>query len=727
MGISAGFSTALTGLKAHQTAIDVTSNNIANASNKDYVRERPIFVTSGAFHSASGDIGIGVHIERVYRITDTFLYDRFTKTSADMQNLKTKENYIKEISSYFPDVNDEGLFKDLQEFFNGWENLASNPNDSSVKVDLAYKTMALTDTIHMLRDKLLNVQKHINEEIKIKVDEANNIIERIAQLNKQITKNEADGRTMANELRDKRDALEKRLREIMNVEIFRQGEKSIDAQGEVLQDYSEKHSITLGGVSILDGPDYNKIEVVEVNGNYQIHVVNKDHTLTDVTKNVTGGEVGALLDIRGREIKEDTTPADGIVGNLLSSLDALSQGIIRSVNSLYSYSAQPSVVTDKLVKTISISPEMAKIPLSMLTDKLYNPVKNGTMTLKYYDDNGNDANIELKIDIDKNDSINDVIDKLNNEIQNAGLDDKVQAKLLNGQIKFVTVDENGNPTDHESPNLLVKDDGSLLFSALNEIEYMPLSKINTTRLPIPIEDGSFDIVVYNNDGDEIARRTITIDKTSTDPRVSTLSGIVAQINTPNIDDNDDNNTKNDVDDNYEAKLINGTFILRPKDDTLYVGLDNDSANFGGAIGINKFFDGDDSNTIKLRDNLINDPSLIHAYKAPSEGNNDVANAILQLQFDDVIFYKNGEPHTNTIYGFYKDTTSSLANEADIISTKKDATQSLLTSVSNEYYGLTGVNIDEELVNLEMFQKGYQANAKVITTINQMLDALLNIK
>ncbi|WP_236619509.1 flagellar basal body rod C-terminal domain-containing protein [Lebetimonas sp. JH369] len=51
----------------------------------------------------------------------------------------------------------------------------------------------------------------------------------------------------------------------------------------------------------------------------------------------------------------------------------------------------------------------------------------------------------------------------------------------------------------------------------------------------------------------------------------------------------------------------------------------------------------------------------------------------------------------------------------------------MTNISNEYYSVSGVNIDEELINLEKFQRGYQANAKVITTINQMLDSLFNIR
>ena len=86
-----------------------------------------------------------------------------------------------------------------------------------------------------------------------------------------------------------------------------------------------------------------------------------------------------------------------------------------------------------------------------------------------------------------------------------------------------------------------------------------------------------DIMVLKSNGEEIARRTITVDFNSTDPKYSTIDGIIAQINTPNIDDNSDNNTGNDVDDFYEAKFINGRFILSQKgDNSVYFGLDNDS-------------------------------------------------------------------------------------------------------------------------------------------------------
>ncbi|WP_457564247.1 flagellar hook-associated protein FlgK [Caminibacter sp.] len=716
MAISSSLSTALTGLKAHQTAIETTSNNISNASNPDYVRERAVFSTLPAINSIPGDIGTGVEISKIYRITDTFLFNRLSKTGSELKKYDQMETYLKEIGTYFPDVQDEGLFKNIKDFFNSWQNLASNPNDGSVKVELAQKSIALSDTFHQLSSKLKDIQKSINGEIKSRVDEANNILKQIANLNKQINAHEANGLSNANELRDKRDALEKRLKEILDVKVFKNDVQTISAQGDETTDYSKDYQITIGGYPLIDNGEYSELQIVDNKGNYDIAIKKQDGSLEDITKSA-GGEIGGLLEIRGYEFNDDTTPKDGILGEMFTNLNALAQGMIRSVNSIYSYSAQPSVQTDALYHPISISPDMANKPLPLLNSVLKNPVKDGNMILDIYDNNENKTD-EVSVAIDHNKSINQIIDDINNAL-NGKTDTK--AALVNGQIKFIT------PDGKESPNVLVKDDGSLLFKALNQLEYLPLDKINNTDIPIPLENGSFDIVAYDSDGNVLAKRKITINMDSPDPRYSTIEGIIAQINTPNIDDNGDNNPNNDIDDLYQAKMINGQFILSPQQNNIYVGLDEDSANFGGAFGVNKFFDGNSADTIKLRDDLQQNPSNIHAYKAPNEGNNEVANAMLQLQFENITFHVGNTTTQNTITGFYSQMTSSLANQTDIVSSKKETTQTLYKSIQNEYYSIAGVNIDEELINLEKYQRGYQANARVITTINQMLDALFGIK
>ncbi|WP_024791767.1 flagellar hook-associated protein FlgK [Lebetimonas sp. JS138] len=720
MGISSAFNIAQTGLNAHQKAIDVTSNNIANASNKAYTRQRAEFSTLGDVNTIPGDIGIGVQIKSIVRIKDIFLFNRFTQASANLQNLSAQEKYLQEISTYFPDTTDNGIYKNLKDFFDAWQNLASNPNDSSVKVDLASKTKILADSIKQVRNSITDIKQNINSEIKTKTDEANDIIKKISELNKNIYANEANNIDHANDLRDERDKLEKRLKELLDVKIYKNGLKSFKSGGSSNIDYEKNYSISLSGYPLLDNSTYYPIKLTDNHGDVDINIQKEDHTLTDITNNINGGEIGGLLNIRGKEINEKGEPTDGIIGEILNKLDTFASSLIKNVNSLYSQAAQSNAVSDQINVPISISHDLANKPLSSLNNILLHPIRNGKITLNIYDDKGNFIK-NISVSVNKNDSLNDVINNINNAFNSNGITD-TQAKLLNGQLKFV------NSQNAEASNVLVKDDGSTLFSAMNEIEYLPINKINQTQLPLPMENGSFDLVVYNDKGKELTKSKVIINMNSNDPKYSTIEGIVSQINTPNIDDNNDNNPDNDVDDYYNAGYLNGKFILSKKtDENTYVGIDEDSAKFGGAIGINKFFTGNNAENIDIKKELYETPSKIQANKTPSSGDNKIANSILQLQFEKLNFYEKNNISNETVFEYYRNITGELADKTKNISSKKEVAQTLMTNISNEYYSVSGVNIDEELINLEKFQRGYQANAKVITTINQMLDSLFNIR
>jgi flagellar hook-associated protein 1 FlgK len=732
MAISSAFNIAQTGLNVHQKAIDVTSNNIANASNKSYTRQRVQISTLGSVSTTPGDIGLGVQIKNIVRIKDIFLFNRFTDASSNLQNLSTQEQYLQEISTYFPDVTDNGIYKNLKDFFDAWQNLASNPNDSSVKVDLASKTKILTDSIKQVRKSITDIEQNINDEIKTKVEEVNDIVKKIAKLNKDIIAHEANNINHANDLRDERDKLEKRLKELVNVKIYKNGLKSFKAGGSANIDYEKSYSISIGGYPLLDNSTYYQLKLTDNHGNIDINIQKEDHSLVNITKSIKNGEIGGLLNIRGTSINKNGEPDDGIIGEILNKIDTFASTLIKNVNSLYSQAAQPEVSTEQINVPISISSDLADMPLSMLNNILIHPVKDGKIIFNIYDNQGNFVK-NLSVSVNTNNSINDIIKNINDTIYKNDNNATYGADLVNGQLKFIkgSYDSDGNFTpdspEEESPNILVKDDGATLFSALNEIEYMPLNKINTTKLPLPLETGSFDLVVYNDKGETLAKRKITINMDSTDPKFSTLDGIISQINTPDIDDNNDNNPNNDVDDYYNASYINGKFILTKKtDENTYIGLDKDTAKFGGAIGFNKFFEGNSAKNIDIKKELYETPSKIQANKTPSSGDNKIANSILQLQFEKINFYEKDKVSNETVFEYYRNITGKLANETQTISSKKEVAQILFTNISNQYYSISGVNIDEELINLEKFQRGYQANAKVITTINKMLDALFNI-
>jgi len=731
MAISSAFNVAQTGLYTQQKALDVTSNNIANASNKDYTRQRVQLSTAGSINTTPGSIGMGAQITSIVRIKDVFLFNKFTTSSANLQNLSTQEQYIKEISTYFPDTTDNGIYKNLKDFFSSWQNVASNPNDSSAKVDLASKTKILTDSIKQTRTSITDIQKNVNNELDSRIDEVNNIIKKIGDINKEIYTQEANNINHANDLRDQRDKLEKRLKELADVKIYKNGLETFKSGGTANVDYEKNYSIALGGYTLVENSISNHLVKSDNHGNIDINIQKQDYSLVNITDKINKGEIGGLLSIRGKEINEKGEPTDGVIGEILNRLDAFSSALIKNVNSLYSQAAQPEAKGDRINIPISISVDLAKKPLSSLNNILNHPVREGKITLNIYDDKGNFIK-NISINLQKNDSLNDVIDNINNKIYNNDNNADYGAKLINGQLKFVkgSYDASGNFTaddpPQESPKILVKDDGASLFSALNQIEYLPLDKVNNTDLPFKLENGTFDIVTYNDKGDELAKRKITVNMDSNDPKYSTIDGIISQIN-ENLDDNGDNDSNNDVDDYYKATYIDGKVLFTKKtDQNTYIGLDNDDAKFGGVFGINKFFSGKDASDIDIKKELYDTPSKIQANKTPDSGDNKVANAILQFQSQKISFDDKNQTTNETIFEYYRNVTGKLADDAESISSKKEVAQTLFTNISNQYYSVSGVNQDEELLNLEKFQRGYQANAKVITTINQMLDALFGM-
>jgi flagellar hook-associated protein 1 FlgK len=79
----------------------------------------------------------------------------------------------------------------------------------------------------------------------------------------------------------------------------------------------------------------------------------------------------------------------------------------------------------------------------------------------------------------------------------------------------------------------------------------------------------------------------------------------------------------------------------------------------------------------------------------------------------------------TMDSFYKDTIDKLgiqSQEAQRMVTNQEA---LLENFQTSKASVSGVSLDEEMSNLIQYQHAYQANAKVISTIDDLLDVVIN--
>lgn len=103
------------------------------------------------------------------------------------------------------------------------------------------------------------------------------------------------------------------------------------------------------------------------------------------------------------------------------------------------------------------------------------------------------------------------------------------------------------------------------------------------------------------------------------------------------------------------------------------------------------------------------------------GDNSIIRSLLGLQSAPV-----AAGGTLSVKDALRSSQVQLANRAELAAAEQESSEQQAMLADNLLISLTGVSSDEQLVQLQRYQAAYQASARVISTINQMLDTLVNL-
>ena len=327
-----GLNIAYTGLLASNAAMNTTSNNIANVQTEGYSRQQVTQQASNALRvfQTYGCAGAGVETLAIERVRDEFYDGRFWDNNAQLGEYDMKQYYMQQLETYFNDDGKSTGFKTIfdQLMVTGMQALLKDPNSATAKSQFVGYAGALTEYFNGMAGNLEKVQKDINQEIKLKVDEINSIAGEIATLNKQITTIELTG-TKANELRDRRTLLVDELSKIVDVDV--KETPIIDANNENRETGANRYMVKIaGGQMLVDGSDYNGLECVartsyekvnqtDIDGLYEVYWA--DGQKFNLYNASMGGDLAGLIQTRDGNNGENftgqvtaigtTTTADG--------------------------------------------------------------------------------------------------------------------------------------------------------------------------------------------------------------------------------------------------------------------------------------------------------------------------------------------------------------------------------------------------------------------------------
>ena len=302
-------------LLAHQTALQVTGQNIANANTPGYSRERAELVPVPT--SSTRLLRSGVTVEEITRAYDRFITTQVATASSNLKSTQTQSDLLGQVEALFNDLNtpDTGLSGALDAFFQGLHDLAQHPQGLSERSSILQQGENVADAFHRLANGLQGLYQERNSQLSDAVTEVNHLTTQLAALNLQIQEREVDPKNHANTLRDQQDLLLKQLAEKINVTSF-----TTDA-GQL--------TVLLGGGRPLveGGQSFNLATRVDPDDPQRLLVDLNDaqDNGTEVTAQIRSGQIHGLL------VGRDT-----VLPRLQASLDRLAAQLTTSLNQTHS-------------------------------------------------------------------------------------------------------------------------------------------------------------------------------------------------------------------------------------------------------------------------------------------------------------------------------------------------------------------------------------------------------
>ncbi|MCR4617446.1 MAG: flagellar hook-associated protein FlgK, partial [Lachnospiraceae bacterium] len=192
-----GLNISYSGLLASNASLNTTANNISNVQTKGYSRQEVNTQAAQAIRTFAtyGCAGAGVDTLAVERIRDEFYDAKYWDNNASVGEYNMKSYYMEEMEGYFYDSGNNAGFSQVFDQFaiTGIQELLKNPSDTSTKSQFVGYASQLTDYFNGVYGNMQAMQKDINSEIKLQVDQINSYASEIAALNKQINTIELTG------------------------------------------------------------------------------------------------------------------------------------------------------------------------------------------------------------------------------------------------------------------------------------------------------------------------------------------------------------------------------------------------------------------------------------------------------------------------------------------------------------------------------------------------------
>ncbi len=682
---------------AHQQALTVTSNNIANVQTIGYARK----VVDYSAVVLDGT-GAGVNIDDIRRITDQFVTRELRLSTASTEQYKAMSEIYSKLQALMGDpAANTSLTGKIDSIHTSFSALTTDPSLS------VSRTAALTELQNFgietdrLQGQIQSLRKEADSKIASEIETVNKAILRIYDLNHEII-SATISEQPTGELEDQRDQAIDEISKIVDVKTYPQGDGSlaiVTNAGQQLLDFQPRQLVYSPAASVSSETVFSQISLNiydPVNKTLEPNGLPLDPELT-------GGSLRGLLDMRNVELPS--------LYNQIGTLAAATAEQFNAVHNDNIAVPPPASLTGK-------NSGLAGAEAHGFT---------GQATFYSFDANNEIVN-SYTVDFDAvgTATLNDVIAEVNGALGAGTLSLTNGVMAMNAPAGSTGV---GIAQDATTPSDRAGRGFSHFFGMNDLIEATVETNFETGLAggnPHSFT-GTTDFAFRGPNG-EVAS-TFSVDFGAIG---GTMTDVINAINTGLGTAGTASLNANGAIEITGASGYEGYQTLVVNDTTNRAGT---GLSFANMFGVGQRFPGDQGIDFAVRSDILASPMTLALADVDATGtpaltlsDNRGALAFQNLSSETANFATvGGLPGSNVTLSEY---ASQVLAKAGLDAARAESLQSdraALTGVlENKKQEISGVNMDEELANLIVYQNAYNAAARVITTARDMYDILLNI-
>ncbi len=371
----------------NQTALQTVSHNIANKSTEGYSRQRVELQTAEPTGTGKLRIGNGSRAAMVTRTNNPYIEKQIQKETVNLGGAQTRADAMGRVEQVYNEQSNKGLNKYMGEFFNAFRSLSNNPESLAARTQVKESADFLARDFQRVNGQLKSIQGDIDFQLSTHIAEINDMTKEIANLNEKIKSVELNG-IPANDERDRRDMLLKRMGETINIR-YTEGE---DGGVTVM---AGSTAVLVSGFSHRDllvsatGEREGKAE-----GHYDVFYKSTESgTPVNITHQIVGGKIGGLLRTRDQTINGLIEKNDSLAYQLgtkvneahMAGVDRYNKKAVR----IFDLGAGPKGASENIKINAEVTSDVGKIASAAMPDSPGdNRVANIISDLQYRDTMG---------------------------------------------------------------------------------------------------------------------------------------------------------------------------------------------------------------------------------------------------------------------------------------------------------------------------------------------------